>query len=161
MKSTGRRGKKYGESYCNVFEISGLSSVNGGPPLDFQFDLGAGGSILKKASVPKARMTFDGTITLRNSDGENVVPSSSSNQVEIGELRWTGVPFAIADNMTHREDGLIGNALFQDKVVEIDYDRMVIAVHDALPRVLPTPSETLNGRWHVSSFSPSRPWVHS
>ena len=25
--------------------------------------------------------------------------------------------------MTHREDGLIGNGLFQDKVVEIDYDR--------------------------------------
>jgi hypothetical protein len=27
MKSTGRRGKKYGESYCNFFEISGLSAM--------------------------------------------------------------------------------------------------------------------------------------
>jgi hypothetical protein len=95
--------------------------------------LGAGGSIIKKASVPKANMRFDGTITLRNSDGENVVPSSSANHLEIAGLSWTGVHVAVADNMTDREDGLIGNALFQDKVLEIDYNRMVIAVHDALP----------------------------
>lgn len=107
--------------------------LNGGPLLDFQFDLGAGGSIIKKASVPKANMRFDGTITLRNSDGENVVPSSSANHLEIAGLSWTGVHVAVADNMTDREDGLIGNALFQDEVLEIDYNRMVIAVHDALP----------------------------
>lgn len=43
--------------------------LNGEPLLDFQFDLGAGGTLIKKASVPDARMTVDGTITLRNSDG--------------------------------------------------------------------------------------------
>ena len=106
---------------------------NGGPLVDFQFDLGAGGTIIKKASVPKANMTFDGTITLTNSDGTNVVPSSSANRLEIAGLSWTGVHVAVADNMTHREDGLIGNALFQDKVLEIDYDRMAILVHDDLP----------------------------
>ncbi len=107
--------------------------LNGGELLDFQFDLGAGGAIVKKASVPKARMTFDGTITLRNSDGVNEVPSSSANHLEIHGLSWTGLHVAVADNMTHREDGLIGNGLFQDKVLEIDYDRMVLAVHAAQP----------------------------
>lgn len=108
-------------------------SLNGGPLLDLQFDLGAGGSLVKKASVPKANMTFDGTITLRNSDGENVVPSSSANRLTIGDCTWEHVPVAVADNMTRREDGLIGNALFQDKVVEIDYGRRVIVIHDTLP----------------------------
>jgi hypothetical protein len=107
--------------------------LNGGPVLDFQFDLGAGGSLIKRASVPKARMKFDGTITLRNSDGENVVPSSSANRLEIAGLAWAGVHVAVADNMSWREDGLIGNSLFKDKVVEIDYDRRTLAVHDALP----------------------------
>jgi hypothetical protein len=107
--------------------------INGGALLDLQFDLGAGGSLVKKASVPKTAMRFDGTIRLRNSDGEHIVDSSSANRLEIAGLTWDGVPFAVADNMTHREDALIGNALFQDKVLEIDYRRGVIAVHERLP----------------------------
>jgi hypothetical protein len=82
--------------------------INGSPTLDFQFDLGAGGSILKKGSVSKVSMRFDTTISLRNSDGDNEVPSSSANQVEIAGLTWDKVTFAVADNMTWREDGLIG-----------------------------------------------------
>lgn len=111
--------------------------LNGGPVLDFQFDLGAGGSVIKKASVAKVQMHFDGTVRLRNSDGDNVVPSSSTNRLEVAGLAWDAVPFVVADNMTRREDALIGNALFQDKVLEIDYDRMVIAIHDALPALSP------------------------
>ena len=100
--------------------------------LSLQLDLGAGGGIIKKGSVAKARMAFDGTVTLRNSDGENVVPSSSANDVEIGTLRWRRVPFAVADNMTHREDGLVGNFLFRGKVLEIDHDRREVVIHDTL-----------------------------
>jgi hypothetical protein len=111
--------------------------LNGGPMLDFQFDLGAGGSVIKKASVSKVQMQFDGTVHLRNSDGDNVVPSSSANRLEVGGLAWDAVPFVVADNMTRREDALIGNALFQDKVLQIDYDRMVIAIHDTLPALSP------------------------
>jgi hypothetical protein len=107
--------------------------LNGGPVLDLQFDLGAGGSVIKKASVSKVRMQFDGTAHLHNSDGDNVVPSSSANHLEIAGLAWDPVPFVVGDNMTRREDALIGNALFQDKILEIDYDRMVIAIHDTLP----------------------------
>lgn len=109
--------------------------VNGGPPLSLQFDFGAGGSVIKDTSVPKANMTFDGTITLRNSDGVNEVRSSSRNRLEIGGLVWRDVPFAVARNMTHREDAIIGNSLFRDKVVEIDYRRMTLVVHTARPPI--------------------------
>ena len=110
-------------------------SINGGPPLDLQVDLGAGGTMIKKASVSKVAMSFDESITLRNSDGEHVVPSSSRNMIDIAGLRWEDVPIAVADNMTHREDAIVGNTLFQDRVLAIDYDRMVLAIHDALPDV--------------------------
>jgi hypothetical protein len=110
-------------------------SINGGAPLDLQVDLGAGGLLIKKSSVPKVAMTFDTTITLRNSDGENVVPSSSRNTLDVAGLRWDDVPFAVADNMTWREDGIVGNGLFQDRILEVDYDRMVLIVHETLPDI--------------------------
>jgi hypothetical protein len=109
--------------------------INDSDLLDFQVDLGAGGTLIKKASVPKVKMTFDETITLRNSDGENVVPSSSRNTLQIAGLRWDDVPIAVADNMTKREDAIIGNLLFQDRILEIDHDRQVLVIHDALPDV--------------------------
>jgi hypothetical protein len=109
--------------------------VNGGEELNFQFDLGCGGSILKESSADAAKLEFDSSITLSNSDGVNQVPLSNNNHLEIGGLHWRGLPFAIADNMTHREDGLLGNTLFQDKVLEINYDRKVLVIHDALPTI--------------------------
>jgi hypothetical protein len=110
-------------------------TINGSAPLDFQVDLGAGGTLIKKASVAKVTMAFDETITLHNSDGENVVPSSSRNTIDIAGLRWEDVPVAVADNMTWREDAIVGNTLFQDRILEFDYDRMVLVIHDALPDV--------------------------
>ena len=115
--------------------------LNGGKELQFQFDLGCGGSIIKKASIPKANMQFDGTANLTNSDGTNEVPSSSLNRLEVETLRWDGLPFLVADNMTHREDGLLGNTLFQDKVIEINYDKGVMVIHDVLPDIAPTYSK--------------------
>lgn len=109
--------------------------LNRGKPLDFQFDLGCGGSVIKKSSVPNANMQFDGTANLINSDGNNVVPSSSTNHLQVEQLQWDGLPFVVGDNMTYREDGLLGNVLFQDKVIEINYDRREFVVHDSLPHI--------------------------
>jgi hypothetical protein len=109
--------------------------LNGGAEQSFQFDLGCGGGVIKESSTGAARMKFDDSITLSNSDGVNQVPYSTSNHLEIAGLHWRDLPFAVADNMTHREDGLLGNTLFQDKVVEIDYDKGVLVIHDALPSI--------------------------
>jgi hypothetical protein len=114
-------------------------------------DLGAGGTLIKKASVSKAIMTFDESITLRNSDGEHVVPSSSRNTIEIAGLRWDDLPVAVADNMTRREDAIVGNTLFQDRILEIDYDRMVLVIHDTLPDL------SLAARRHVLGVVPFVP----
>jgi hypothetical protein len=115
--------------------------LNGGAEQSFQFDLGCGGSVIKESSTGAARMKFDDSITLSNSDGVNQVPYSTSNHLEIADLHWRDLPFAVADNMTHREDGLLGNTLFQDKVVEIDYDKGVLVIHDAPPAIDPAYSK--------------------
>ena len=61
------------------------------------------------------------------------MPSSGANRLEIAGLVWDAVPFAVAGNMTRPEDAVVGNALFQDKALEIDYDRGILAIHDAPP----------------------------
>jgi hypothetical protein len=109
--------------------------LNGGAPLSLQVDLGAGGALIKKASVPKGNLTLDDSIALRNSDGVNVVPASRSNLLALDGVSWRGVYVTVADNMTRREDGIVGNSLFLDKVLEIDYDRMRLTIHDSLPDV--------------------------
>ena len=108
-------------------------TINGSQPLDILFDLGAGGTIIKKSSVEKVKMEFDKTIALTNSDGNHQVPSSSKNLLEMGNLVWDSIPIAVADNMTRREDLIVGNSLFKNKILEIDYNKKILVVHDTLP----------------------------
>ncbi|XOV93431.1 MAG: hypothetical protein ACFHWX_01720 [Bacteroidota bacterium] len=110
-------------------------TINGSQPLDIQFDLGNGGTIIKKSSVEKVKMEFDETITLYNSDGTNLVPASSRNLLEIGNMIWDSIGIAVADNMTHREDLIVGNSLFKNKIIEIDYDQKKLVIHDTLPHL--------------------------
>lgn len=109
-------------------------SLNGSQPLDIQFDLGAGGSLIKKSSTGKVNMNFDQTVTLHNTDGSNQVPSASKNTFQMGNLAWDSISVTVADNMTHREDMIIGNSLFRGKILEIDYDQMKMIIHDSLPQ---------------------------
>ena len=107
--------------------------INGSQSLNIQFDLGAGGCQIKKSSAKRTRTNFDNSVTLINSDGTNRVPSSSFNKLEIAGLRWDSLPFAVSNNMTYREDMLVGNSLFQHKVIEINYDKKIIILYDSLP----------------------------
>lgn len=109
--------------------------INNSDLLNIQFDLGAGGCLVNKSSLKKVQMNFDGSINLTNSDGTQTVPSSSSNKLVIANLAWEKLAFAVTDNMTYREDLIVGNVLFQNKVVEINYDEKIIIVRDSLPSV--------------------------
>ena len=100
--------------------------VNKSETLTFQFDLGASENRIKTSSVKKANIKADQT--------ENKAEIKSSlNQLFISKLKWDSVPFFVSDQMSSREDGIVGNTLFQDKVVEINYDKNVIIIHDTLP----------------------------
>lgn len=112
------------------------ASVNGSAPLNFQFDLGAGGNIIKKGSLDKIKMNFDGKTFLINSDGRNEVPTSSKNTLTAGPMVWKdNITLVVGDNMNRGEDGLLGNTLFQDKVIELNYDQKIMVIHDTLPNM--------------------------
>ncbi|NSL87602.1 hypothetical protein ECE50_012215 [Chitinophaga sp. Mgbs1] len=112
------------------------ASINGSAPLNFQFDLGAGGNIIKKGSVDKLNLHFDGKTFLINSDGRNEVPTSSKNTLVAGPMHWeNNITLIVGDNMDNGEDGLLGNTLFKDKVIELNYDHRIMVIHDTMPAI--------------------------
>ncbi|MGN6493134.1 MAG: retroviral-like aspartic protease family protein [Agriterribacter sp.] len=111
------------------------ATLNGTAVRDIQLDLGAGGTLINKTSVPKVKIDFDQTTTLTNSAGVNQVPNASTNRLQMGNLVWDSLPIAVAGNMKEHEDLLIGNSLFRDRVLEINYDKRIVVVHDSLPQV--------------------------
>ncbi len=112
-------------------------SINGSAPLQMQFDLGAGAVNFSKRSRAKAPISWDASDVLMNSDGRHMVPASTRNTIRIGALEWTSQRVIQTENMASYEDVIIGNSLFRDRTVEIDYDRMEMRVH-AVPPPIPS-----------------------
>lgn len=107
--------------------------VNGKEDVTIQFDLGAGGSCVNKLSSEKLKLSFDSKVMVDNSQGVNEARRSSGNELTIGDFTWLGVPLVEVGNMKAHEDLIVGNGLFRNKIIEIDYDKKVLIVHDQLP----------------------------
>ncbi|MCC7052974.1 MAG: hypothetical protein IT355_06865 [Gemmatimonadaceae bacterium] len=110
-------------------------TINGSAPLLMQFDLGAAGLNFNRRSTGKAPVRWDATDVLVNSDGRNTVPSSRSVTIRIGAMEWTRQSMVQTGNMEEYEDVIVGNSLFRDRVVEIDYDRRELRVHARTPPI--------------------------
>jgi hypothetical protein len=109
--------------------------VNGKKDLTFQFDLGAGGSFINYKSVTKAGMNFDGKTLVTNTHGTNEEPTSSQNNIGIAGLKWENVKVIQVKNMDKDEDMIIGNSLFADQIIELNYDQKIMIMHHQLPDV--------------------------
>jgi hypothetical protein len=93
------------------------AKLNSGPSLRFQFDFGADGLSTRTATLDKIKL-------------------KAFNTLHIGKLSWDSLKFDVYDhNMKPDEDGLLGNRLFLDKVVELNYDRKEMIIRDTLPDV--------------------------
>jgi hypothetical protein len=113
-------------------------SINGSAPLSMQFDLGAAAVNFSARSLGKASLSWDTSDQLVNSDGRNTVPASARNTIRIGALEWTSQRVVQTRNMERNEDVIIGNSLFRDRILEIDYDRMEIRIHALSPSIPPS-----------------------
>lgn len=93
------------------------ATLNDGPSLKFQFDFGSDGLSIRTATLDKIKL-------------------SALNRLMIGKWHWDSLKFDVYDhNMKRNEDGLLGNRLFMDKIVELNYDHQVMIIHDSLPNV--------------------------
>lgn len=106
--------------------------VNGGAECYIMLDLGAGITCVNINSVKKTGIRFDGKRTVINTSGTNEEPTSSNTVLQIGNLKWEKVPVVQVRNLADEDDMIIGNSLFADRVLEIDYDKKILIVHQQL-----------------------------
>jgi len=104
-------------------------TVNGRKGVRIMFDLGAGMSCVNINSVAKTGMRFDTQQLLTNTNGTNTELSSSNNSIVLGNLKWDSMPVVQVRNLDAGDDMIIGNSLFRDQIIEIDYDRRIMVVH--------------------------------
>jgi hypothetical protein len=108
--------------------------INDSEVLDFIFDTGAEINALYPSGRSKgAELRLDGTTDNAGTGGITRRETSSDNRLEIAGLRWTHEPVLYLESQADRADGIVGFPVFAGKVIEFDYDRMVMIVHDRLP----------------------------
>ncbi|WDF57171.1 pepsin/retropepsin-like aspartic protease family protein [Mucilaginibacter sp. KACC 22063] len=108
--------------------------LNGRKDFNIMFDLGAGMTCINSQAAARSGIRFDDKIRVQNTSGTNSEPSGSSNTLELGRLKWQKVPIVQVRNLAEGEDMIIGNTLFRDKIVEIDYEKKIVILSDSLSK---------------------------
>ena len=104
--------------------------LNDKDTLKLFFDTGGTSIVLKKSAITERTSL----LTDSNPDSAGFIynPYDEINSLTIGELRWEGLAVFPARLGPEEADGHFGWNLFENKVVEIDYENQFIAVSDDL-----------------------------
>lgn len=79
-------------------------------------------------------LKFDRTDSVKSWGGnDNTSRFSKSNTLQIGPLRWENVPIWENKNSGQYTDGKCGLDLFENKVIEIDFDKKLLIITASLP----------------------------
>ncbi len=108
--------------------------VNNSDTLDFIFDTGASCVLLTENGLKKAKVKLDGFTENQGTGGFSTEQTSSSNHLQLSALQWKNLPLLYINYKgSLNADGVIGFNVFEDKVVEIDYDKRLLIIHSQLP----------------------------
>lgn len=116
-------------------------SVNGSRPLRFVLDTGAGGSgasLINSAVAESLKLNIVGRIQARGAGSGPMVevPIAGGVTFDIGGVQLTGGRMSVRtatpgmEGMSAGRDGVIGRPVFANLVVEIDWERKVVKLHD-------------------------------
>lgn len=109
--------------------------VNNSETLDFIFDTGAGTCVLNERGQNKAKINLNGQTDNEGSSGFTIEQTSSSNYLELSSLKWKNLSLTYIDYKgSINTDGVIGYNVFEDKVVEIDYEKNLLIIHTEMPK---------------------------
>jgi len=123
--------------------------INGSDTLDFLFDTGAGAVVVTSSLLgTRVKANVEGSVTNTGADGRSQVQTSSGNKLQIGALTWPNASLLAIDYKGFPFDAVLGWVAFENKVVEIDYERRWLLVRDAVADVaayLPVNLQVRNG----------------
>ncbi len=103
--------------------------INDSEPLDFMFDTGADQIVLYKKGAKKVKLLFDGKMENAGFGGTHTREISNRNKIQLGNMIWKDEAVMYIDNQADKADGIIGFNIFEDKVVEIDFDKGIMVIH--------------------------------
>jgi predicted aspartyl protease len=110
--------------------------VNNSDNLDFLFDTGAGSCVITSSLInEKVKLTIDRSQENRGTDGKTIVGKSSKNTIEIGNLMWENVSLLSIDYQKPSFDLVLGWIAFENKIVEIDYEKSILVIHQSFPQL--------------------------
>lgn len=93
--------------------------------------------LTKKAVTRLSANTIDldKTTSLNSWGGESTARYSRNNTLRIGALSWDNITITEDEHSGRLTDGKFGNNLFQNKVIEIDYNNSLLIIHNSLPEI--------------------------
>lgn len=102
--------------------------INSSVELTFMFDTGSDQEVISASGLSKkVKLNFDDVKNSITIGGMSTIPNSKSNRLKIGNLVWDDVPIAQINEAD--ADGIIGYNVFDNKIVEINYDKNILIVH--------------------------------
>ncbi len=125
-------------------------------------------TLTEEAAKRVRSVRFEEAVRVKSWGGEADSRTSTGNQITIGGLKRAGVEIRENQLSGHGMDGKFGLVFFGDRVVEIDFDRSKVVLHDRLPphaksyervpledrdgQLLVKGSLVLEGKGHEGSF---------
>ncbi|WP_226789106.1 aspartyl protease family protein [Polaribacter porphyrae] len=112
------------------------ASINNSQNLNVIFDTGANAFAVKASILnKKVKMNMDSEVLNSGSDGASMKQRSSKNTLQIKDLIWDDIPFTAIDYKDYEFDAVLGWVAFQNKVIEINYDKQLIIVRKSLQKI--------------------------
>ena len=137
-KQTGKLKKEYNIPF-QLTEYNNLSVkaiLNQKDTVQLMFHTAANDLTLIEESVQKLKTIHftDKTDSVQSwGNSANSSRLSKNNSVQIADLSWENVPIWENKNSGQHTDGKFGIDLFKDKVIEIDFDKMLLRIYTKLP----------------------------
>ncbi|KOY84301.1 hypothetical protein AD998_21695 [bacterium 336/3] len=119
-------------------------SINNSSKMDFCFDLGARVVYVIGKNFDKLnKLTLDGIMEDESVTGLSTEKTSSNNNLQLGNLNIANIPICYIDEAGFLGNGgaLIGFNVFQNKILEIDFDNKLLLIHNKLPKKITSYSQ--------------------
>ena len=115
--------------------ISIKAVLNQKDTVQLMFHTAANSVNLTEVALKKmTSLKFDRIDSVKSWGGnDNTSRFSKSNTLQTGTLKWENVPIWEDKNSGQHTDGKFGLDLFENKVIEIDFDKKVLIIYSSLP----------------------------
>lgn len=119
-------------SYNN---LSVPAILNGKDSLNLMFHTAANALTLTEETIKRLNdLSFSGVDTVKSWGGsDNESRFSKNNILQIGSLKWEGQSIWENKNSGQETDGKFGTDLFENKVIELDFEENVMRISNNLP----------------------------